>query len=203
MGKLRIAVLGSTRGTDMQAIIDAIQKGELDAEIVVVISDKKDALILDRAKMNNIETFTVDYLAVETRKEAEEEIAKKLREKDAELILLIGYMKVLTVYFVDEFRRRIWNIHPSLLPKYAGSTDTNVHELVIKNHDRETGCTLHEVTENIDSGRIILQKKIEVSEADTPETLKEKVQKIEGECFLEAIKMVTEGKISIGDSSGQ
>ncbi len=199
MPKLNIAVLGSTRGTDLQAIIDAIESGELDAEIAIVASDKKDAFILERAKKHGIETLFIDYKKHPDRQGTELEIAQKFRAKKTDLVLLIGFMKILSPYFVSEFAGRIWNIHPSLLPKYAGGMNMDVHEQVLKNGETESGCTLHEVAEEVDAGRIILQKNVRIAAGETPESLKEKVQRAEQECLLEAIKMVTGGKLVIGE----
>lgn len=201
--RLKIAALGSTRGTDMQAIIDATEKGTLDAEIVLAASDRKDAYILERARKHGIEAVSIDYKKYETRAGAEKKIVQLLREKNARLVLLIGFMKILSPYFVREFRGRVWNIHPSLLPKYAGGMNMNVHEEVLRSKDGETGCTLHEVSEEVDAGKIIMQKKVPVMAGDTPETLKERVQKAEQECLLEAIKMVTQGKLVIGEQIGK
>src|SRR3989344_4221893 len=195
MKKLKIAVLGSTRGTDLQAIIDAIKAKKLEAEIVLVASDNSKAFILERAKKHGIETLIVNYKEFSKREDAEKKIAAKLKEKKVDLILLIGFMKIITPYFVKEFKHRIWNMHPSLLPKYAGGMNLDVHSEVLKNKEKETGCTLHEVTEKVDAGKIIMQKKISITKNETAESLKEKVQKLEQECFLEAIKMVTQGKI--------
>jgi len=183
----------------LQAIIDAIESDSLGAEIVLVASDAKNAFILERAKKHGIETFSVDYSKFETREDAEKKIAEKFREKETELILLIGFMRLLTPYFVNEFKGKIWNIHPSLLPKYAGGMNLDIHSEVLKNKDKETGCTLHEVIEQVDAGKIILQKKTAVQDDDTPDTLKGKVQKLEQECFLEALKSVIDGKIIIGE----
>jgi len=198
MTNLAIAILGSTKGTDMQAIIDAIERKELDAEIVLAASDRQDAYILERAKKHGIETLAVDYKKFPRREDAERTIVAKLREKNAQLIILIGFMRILSPTFVGEFRGRLWNIHPSLLPKYGGRMSLDVHAEVLRNHDTLTGCTLHEVTEEVDAGRVIMQKKCIVAPEHTPEGLKLKVQKLEQECILEAIKMVTEGKLSIG-----
>ncbi len=198
MAKLKIAVLGSTKGTDMQAIIDAIEAGRVDAEIVAVGSDRKGAFILERAKKHKIHSFAVDYKKFPEREGAEKVFAKEFGKRGAELVLLIGFMKILSPHFIREFRGRVWNIHPSLLPKYAGGMDASVHETVLKNGDKETGCTLHEVAEEVDAGRVILQKKCKVEKGDAPETLKGKVQKLEQECLLEAIKMVIEGNLHIG-----
>ncbi len=197
--KLRIAVLGSTRGTDLQAIIDAASRKELDAQIVLVASDRNDAYILERAKTHGIETLFVDYKKYAARADAEKIIVQKLREKKADLVLLIGFMKIISPYFVSAFRARMWNIHPSLLPKYAGGMDNGVHAQVLRNGEKETGCTLHEVSEQVDAGKIILQKKTRIEKGDNAQTLKAKVQKLEQECLLEAIKMCTEGRLSIGE----
>ncbi|MEM4257513.1 MAG: phosphoribosylglycinamide formyltransferase [Candidatus Diapherotrites archaeon] len=196
--KLKLGVLGSTRGTDLQAIIDAINNGQLNCEICLVVSDKKDAYILERAKLNNINTIFVDYSSFPERKDAEEVIVSELKKKNVDLILLIGFMKILSPFFVQSFKGRIWNVHPSLLPKYAGAMNLNVYEMVLKNRDKETGCTLHEVNEIVDGGKIILQKKVIVEKNDNVETLKKKVQKAEQECLLEALKMVIDGKIVLG-----
>lgn len=196
--KLKLGVLGSTKGTDLQAIIDAIKKGELNCEVSLVVSDKKDAYILERAKLNNIPFIFVDYSVFVQRKEAEEVMVRELKKRKVELVLLIGFMKILSPFFVTAFRGRIWNIHPSLLPKYAGAMNLSVYEMVLKNKDEETGCTLHEVEEKVDAGKIILQKKIRVEENDSVETLKQKVQKLEQDCLLEALKMVINGKIVLG-----
>jgi formyltetrahydrofolate-dependent phosphoribosylglycinamide formyltransferase len=197
--KIRLAVLGSTKGTDMQAIIDAIDAGKLNAHMTLVASDRKDALILKRASDHGIPVFVMDYGGSNDRANTERLLTEELKSKGgADLILLIGFAKILTPYLVGQFRGRIWNIHPSLLPKYAGGFNLDVHKLVLENHETETGCTLHEVTEEVDAGRIILQKRCPVLSADTVQTLKGKVQKLEQECFLEAISMASDGRLHIG-----
>ena len=196
--KLKLAVLGSTKGTDMQAIIDAIKIGTLPAEIVLVVSDRNDSGILDKAKSAGIQTFVADYKQFGSRKDAEIAMIKELKEKGTRLILLIGFMKILTPYFVSEYKGRIWNIHPSLLPKYASGMDLDVYKAVLQNHERETGCTLHEVIEKVDAGRIIMQKMCAVMPNDTPESLKERVQRLEQECILEALGKVISGRLAIG-----
>jgi phosphoribosylglycinamide formyltransferase 1 len=122
---------------------------------------------------------------------------KILDEKKVELILLIGYMRFISKDFVEKWRNKIMNVHPSLLPKYAGGMDKNVHELVLKNKEKETGMTIHFVDEGADSGPIILQKKCIIAPDETVDTLKNKVQKLEGEGFIEAIKLFSEKKLKI------
>ena len=197
---VRLAVLGSTKGTDMQAIIDAIERKELDSQIVLVASDKKDALILERAARHGIETLAVDYKDFANRSDAEAAIALEFKKRNADLVILIGFMKILTPYFIGQFRGRIWNIHPSLLPKYAGGMNLDVHAEVLRNNEKESGCTLHEVVEKVDGGRILMQKKCDVSAGETTESLKAKVQKLEQECLIEAIGMVSQGQLTIGSA---
>ena len=112
-----------------------------------------------------------------------------LKEHNVDLILLIGFMRILSSTFCKNWSGKILNVHPSLLPKYAGGMDTNVHEEVLKNNDEETGCTIHLVTDKVDGGPIIIQKKCKVDSNDTIDSLKSKVQSLEGEAFLEVIPM--------------
>lgn len=187
---VQLAVLGSTRGTDMQAIIDAIKNGDLNAKINVVISNKADAYILERAKNHDIEAVFIDPKG-KNREQFDQEVIKILDSKNIDLILLIGYMRIISVPFVEKFRNIIYNVHPSLLPAFAGGMDTDVHTEVIKSGVKETGCTVHIVDEGVDTGPIIIQKKCSVEEGETPDTLKVKVQKLEGEALIEAIKNFT------------
>lgn len=185
---INIAVLGSTRGTDLQAIIDAMKAGELpNIDLKIVVANKQDAYILERAKSQGYAALFLDPKN-KTREEYDAEILKIMEENEIELILCIGYMKIITKILVDKYPDKIWNIHPSLLPKYAGGMDLNVHEEVLKNHETETGCTLHVVTEALDAGKILKQKKVSIAENETIETLKDKVQKLEQEVFIEALK---------------
>lgn len=183
---MKLAVLGSTRGTSMQAIIDAIARGAVNASIEIVISNIPDAYILERAKNYGIETVYINQ-AGKTREQYDEEVTKILAEKKIDLVLLIGYMRFLSQSFIEQWRNKIMNVHPSLLPAFAGLMDLAVHEAVLKSGIKETGCTIHFVDEGADTGPIINQKKCPVDPSDTPETLKAKVQKLEGEAFIEAI----------------
>ena len=112
-----------------------------------------------------------------------------LKEHNTELILLIGFMRILSSKFCNQWKGKILNVHPSLLPKYAGGMDTNVHEEVLKNNDKETGCTIHLVTDEVDKGPVVIQKRCLVDSDDTIESLKAKVQNLEGDAFLEAIPL--------------
>lgn len=190
--KIKLGILGSTKGTDLQAIIDVIDRGELDASIEVVISNRKKSYILERARNHGIKAIFISHKGKE-REDFDREMTDVLKSKGVELILLIGFMRILSPWFCRYWDNRIFNVHPSLLPKYAGGMDMNVHEEVLRNRDSETGCTIHIVTEKVDAGPIVVQKKCTVDPDDTPESLKAKVQSLEGEAFIEAIKLFQQG----------
>ena len=185
---INVGVIGSTKGTDLQAILDSIKSWKLDANISIVISNRTGAYILKRAQNHGIPSVFIDHKD-RTRKEFDSEMTKILKKNKVDLVLLIGFMRILSSKFCNDWEGRILNVHPSLLPKYAGGMDTNVHEEVLRNKDKETGCTIHFVTNKVDSGPILIQKRCLVEPDDTVESLKSKVQKLEGEAFLEAIPM--------------
>tara|TARA_B100001175_G_scaffold1858_1_gene1612 strand:+ start:54 stop:626 length:573 start_codon:yes stop_codon:yes gene_type:complete len=187
---INIGVLGSTNGTDLQAVIDAIDNKIINASIKVVISNRKNAFILKRAENHNIKARYVTHKN-KTRNEFDQEVTNHLKENNVELILLIGFMRILSNEFCHRWQDKILNVHPSLLPRYVGGMDTNVHEQVLVNGDKETGCTIHFVTEEIDGGPILVQKSCKVDPNDNVETLKQKVQALEGEAFIEAINLIT------------
>lgn len=182
-----LAILGSTNGTDLTAIHNAIQSGQLDAKINIVISNKNSG-ILEKAKNWNIDNKYISADKNNTREEYDKKIIAELDKYDVDLILLIGYMRILSPIFINKYKNKILNVHPSLLPKFAGGMDTDVHTEVLNAGEKETGCTIHLVDEGVDTGKIILQKKCPIETTDTPETLKQKVQKLEGEAFVQVIK---------------
>src|SRR3989338_4214811 len=198
---LRLAVLSSTKGTDMQAIIDAIRAKKLNAGISVVVSNRKDAYALERARINNLDAVFLDPKG-KSREEYDGEISGILDRHESDFILLIGYMRFLSPWFVNKYRWKILNIHPSLLPKFAGGMDIDVHRAVLDAGEKVSGCTLHFVDEGADSGPIIMQKEVTISKNETPDTLKEKVQKAEQEVILKAIDLFSRGKIRVeGDKA--
>ena len=203
---LNIGVLASTRASDLQAIIDAIEAKELNVKISVVVSDKKDAYALERAKKHGIEAVFIDakaedILAVKDKEERREafdrKVAAELEKHDVELILAIGYMRIIGQWLVDKFRNKIINIHPSLLPAFAGGMDKDVHKDVLESGVKETGCTLFFIDETVDAGPVIFKKKVDVEENETVDTLKEKVQKAEQEVLIRAIKLYDGGKLKV------
>jgi len=195
MKRTRIGVLASTRGTDLQAVIDEAEARRLDADVSVVISDNKDAYALERARAHGIEAVFVDP-AGKTKQQLDDEIMSILDEKGVDLVLLIGYKRFLGKRFVERYRDRIMNIHPSLLPAFPG-WDKSVHEAVLEHGVKVTGCTLHFVDESRDAGPIILQRPVQVEEGDTPDSLKARVQEAEKQVILEAIRLFQEGRLRV------
>jgi len=186
---IKLGVIGSTNGTDLQAVLDAIAYGELVAKVSVVISNNEKAHILDRAKNNDIPAVFIPHSG-KTREKFDNEMTAILKKNKIDLILLIGFMRILSAEFCREWQDRILNVHPSLLPKYTGGMDTNVHAEVLENGDKETGCTIHFVTEELDAGPILVQKSCRVEIDETVQSLKAKVQALEGVAFIEAIQLV-------------
>ena len=185
---IRLGILGSTRGTDLQAILDAIHEKQVNATVGVVISNRENAFILERARNHNVPTFFISHRR-KKREEFDAKMTTVLKNHNVDLILLIGFMRILSDTFCKEWLDQILNVHPSLLPKYAGGMDMNIHEEVLRNNDKETGCTIHFVTDEVDGGPILIQKKCDVEPNDTIQSLKAKVQDLEGSAFLEAIKL--------------
>ena len=187
---IKLGVIGSTNGTDLQAVLDAVESGELNAEVSVVLSNQKNAYILERAENYNVPAVFVSHKG-KTREEFDAEMTGVLKEYGVGLVLLVGFMRILSAGFCREWQNKLLNVHPSLLPKYAGGMDTNVHKEVLKNGDTQTGCTIHFVTDEVDGGPILVQKKCNVESDDTAETLKIKVQQLEGEAFIEVINLIS------------
>lgn len=184
---LRIAILASGRGSIMAKIQEAINRDKINAKIVMVIADKQDAKVMENAQKLSIPS---KYIARnnKSRIEHEREITKILHQEKIDLLLLIGYMRILSSEFIKEWNNKILNVHPSLLPKFAGLMDLEVHEAVLQSADKTTGCTVHFIDESVDGGPILVQKKCFVAVGDTPEILKAKVQKLEAEAMILAIK---------------
>lgn len=187
---LNIGVLISGGGTNLQAIIDETKVGGINGTVKVVISNKEDAYGLERARLNNIEAvYETD----------EEKIIKILKENNVDLIVLAGYLKIITPKFVDEFRNKIINIHPSLIPSFCGKGyyGEKVHQGVIDYGAKVTGATVHFVDEGADTGAIIMQETVEVKQDDTAELLAKRVLEVEHKILKRSIKLFCENKLSI------
>lgn len=183
---LKLGILGSTRGTNMLAIIEAIQQKKLPATIEIVISNKADAMILARARAHQLRAEWIDAKGL-SRQEFDDRVTMLLHKHNVDLVVLIGYMRILSDKFVTEWQDRVINVHPSLLPAFAGKMDLDVHRDVLLAGVKESGCTVHYVTEIVDGGPIATQKICPVLEGDTPESLKVRVQALEASALIEAI----------------
>ncbi len=184
---MKLGVLGSTNGTDLEAIVSAIKSGKLDASVEVIISNNKNSGILTKAKNHSIDSF---YISHKNKKRGvfDLEMSQILENKKVDLILLIGFMRILSSLFIDRWAGKIINVHPSLLPKHAGGMNASVHESVLLSGDKKTGCTIHHVTKKVDGGPILLQLSCPVDAGDTVEDLKNKVQELEGRALVQVIK---------------
>lgn len=196
---MKLGVLVSGTGTNLQAIIDSIKAGKLNASIEIVISSREDAYALKRARDNNIESVAICPERYLSKMEYEEAMIKKLKEAKVELVVLAGYIKVLSPHFVRAFAGRIINIHPSLIPAFCGKGyyGLRVHKAVLEYGVKVTGATVHFVDEGTDTGPIILQKAVEVKDDDTPEILAKRVLEVEHELLPEAIRLFAEGKLEV------
>jgi len=188
----RIGVLASTNGTDLQAIIDEMKEGKMPGiELACVLSNKKSAYALERATEQGYEAIFVDPDDL-TREEFDLRLADLLEKHEVDLVVLIGYMRILSEGFVKKFPNRIINVHPALIPKFCGPSffGASVHEEVLKAGETETGMTIHYVDEGCDTGEILLQKTCPVEPGDTPDTLKDKVQTLEKKWYPEVIRQL-------------
>jgi len=188
------SVFVSGNGSNLQAIIDAVNKGEINAHLVLVVSDNKDAYAVERAEKSGIETFCFEPNDYQNKKDYEQIIIAELEKRNVDFIALAGFMKVLSPYFIDRFRNRILNIHPALLPSFPGKHGARD---ALKGGVKFTGVTVHFVDEGVDSGPIILQNIEPVYEDDTEGSLLERLHKIEHKLYPEAIQLMVEGRLII------
>lgn len=191
---IRIAVLVSGNGTNLQAMIDAVEAGKIDGQIVGVISNNPEAFALTRAQDANIKIFALSPEPGESREAYDQRLSEILQSLEVDLIVLAGFMRILSPHFVKKFTGKILNIHPSLLPKYPGM---HTHMQVLKNKDSEHGCTIHFVNEDLDAGPIIAQASIPVKKADTLETLTQKVRHRELKLYPQVVQWFAQGKLRL------
>jgi phosphoribosylglycinamide formyltransferase-1 len=190
---VNIAVLASGRGTNLQSIINNVENGYIhDTNIKAVISDVRDAHALERAKKYGISAVFIDPSKFSDKAGYEKELIKKLEEFNTDLVLLAGFMRILGNEFVRFYKHRILNIHPSLLPAFKG---LRAQKQALDYGVKVSGCTVHYVTEDMDSGPIILQECVPVYEDDTEETLENRILQKEHEIYPEAVKLWVEGKV--------
>ncbi len=192
---VKISVLVSGRGTNLQSVIDAIESGEIkNAEIACVISDKAEAFALKRAEKHGIAGIFVNPADFSSRAEYDEKLLEILKEKETDLVLLAGYLRIISDSVINEYKNRIINIHPSLLPSFKG---LNAQKQAVDYGVKFTGCTVHFVEPDLDAGPIILQKIIPVREDDSAETLAERLLIEENKAYREVVKLFTEGKLEV------
>jgi phosphoribosylglycinamide formyltransferase 1 len=193
----KIAVLSSTRGTNFQSILDAKASGELsNVEICCLITNKADCGAAQKARDKGIKVYY--FSSKEMNREAfDKAVMDTLDYFEADLVVLGGFMRILGPEICEKYKNRIINIHPSLLPKFAGGMDTDVHKAVIDAGEKESGMTIHVVSKDVDEGPIVIQKSVAVDPGETPETLKAKVQALEKKWYPRVIQMFADGKINL------
>ena len=195
---LRVAVLASGRGSNLQAIIDAIEAGQVQAQIVAVLSNKREAVALERARKHGLTDIVVDPKPFAGRPDSREAydraLLEILQQHDVELVLLAGYMKIVTAVLVNAYANRMMNIHPSLLPSFPG---LDVQKKAIDWGCKLAGCTVHFVTEGVDEGPIIIQAAVPILDADTSETLAARILAQEHRIYPRAVKLFAEGRLRV------
>jgi formyltetrahydrofolate-dependent phosphoribosylglycinamide formyltransferase len=199
MKKLKLIVLASGGGTNLQAIIDSIEAGKLDAQIKAVISNNSKSGALERARNHNITDIHLSHKQFATPEEFDQKLLSILKENEIDMIVLAGYMKMISPTVIRQYKNRIINIHPALLPSFGGKGmyGIHVHEAVIESGVKVSGVTVHLVDEIYDHGAIVMQKTVPVLDDDTPESLAERVLKVEHQAYSEAIQLFAEDRIEI------
>jgi len=191
---INIGVMASGRGTNLQAIIEAVEEGRIEGKISIVISDNPDAYALKRAEQNNTETQYINFKEYKSREDYDKKVVKCLKEKEVDLVVLAGYMRILSPYFIKVYKNKIMNIHPALLPSFPG---LRAQKKAIECGVKISGCTVHFVDEGVDSGPIILQKAVEVRDDDTEESLAERILQEEHQIYPQAIQLFSQGRLII------
>ena len=187
MKKKQCAVFISGRGSNLESLIKESKEQNFPVEIKLIISDNLDAKGLIFSEIYNIESFPINFINYENHQKFEETIIQILKDKKIEIVCLAGFMRILSPFFINSFSGPILNIHPSLLPKYKG---LNTHQRALDNNDTIAGCTVHFVNESIDSGKIILQKTLNINDDETADSLQKRVLKLEHQAYPEAIKQI-------------
>lgn len=191
---LALGVLVSGRGSNLQSIIDHIEAGELHARIAVVISDQKDAFALERAQKHGIATEVVPALRGISREEYDASLVQVLKRYDVELVILAGFMRIISPALINAFTNKILNIHPALLPAFPG---LHVQKKAVEYGVKFSGCTVHFVDEGMDTGPIILQKVVPVLDDDTEESLAARILKEEHKAYPQAIELYAQNRLRI------
>ncbi len=191
---MNLGVLVSGRGSNLQAIIDAIESNKLKDTISIVVSDNPKAMALQRCQKHRIPYSIIERKNYKSKEAFEEAIIEELKAKNVELVVLAGFMRVLTPFFVSAFRNRIINIHPSLIPAFQG---LNAQKQAIDYGSLITGCSVHLVDEELDNGPLIVQACVPVLVDDTPESLSERILRFEHRILPQAIKWISQGRVKL------
>jgi len=191
---LNLAVLASGSGSNLQAIIHAVEQGSVDGLVKVVISDRADAFALQRAKKHGIETRYINPLDYSNREQFDNHVCSLLEERQVGLVVLAGFMRLLSPLFVQRFQGRIMNIHPSLLPSFPGLDGVRQ---ALEYGVKVSGCTVHFVDEGLDTGPIILQEAVPVLETDDENALQQRIHEVEHRLYPQAIQLYFQGKLSV------
>lgn len=201
MSPINIGVLVSGGGTNLQSIIDNIEKGAINGKIKLIVSNKENAYGLVRGQTHNIESLFLDRKLFNNEADYNLKLIEEFKKRDIELIVLAGYLKVLSPDFIKEYPNRIINIHPSLIPSFcgAGYYGSKIHAEVLKYGVKYTGATVHFVDEGTDTGPIILQEVVKVEDADTVGSLSKKVLEVEHKILVEAIKLYCSNQLEFSD----
>jgi len=187
MIKKNCAVFISGRGSNLETLIKESKDEKFPIQIELIISDNINAKGLKFSETYNIESYLIDYSNLKNKDKLEQNLLNELKNKNIELICLAGFMRILSSDFINSFTGLILNMHPSLLPKYKG---LNTHQRALDNNDKIAGCTVHFVSEELDSGEIILQKSLDIEVNETAQTLMNRVIKLEHQAYPEAIKLI-------------
>lgn len=190
-----ILILASGSGTNVQALIDASRERDFPGQIVAVGSNRPRAFALERAAQANIKTFVIDHNEYDSREEFDAALMAEIRRHNPDVVVLAGFMRILTNDFVRAFRGKLLNIHPSLLPKYTG---LNTHQRALEAGDTLHGTSVHFVTEELDGGPVIAQAEVRIAPDDTPESLAEKVKAKEHILYPIVVRWFCEGRIQLG-----
>jgi phosphoribosylglycinamide formyltransferase-1 len=194
MRKKRIAVLASGRGSNFQAVIDAIQEGKIPAACAALITDNPQAFAIERAKKAKIPVVVIDFASFSSRGMYEQALLSAMQQVNADLFVLAGYMRIVGADIVRSFPAKIMNIHPALLPAFPG---LHAQRQAVHHGVKVSGCTVHFVDESLDGGPIILQRCVNVLKDDDEDSLAERILHQEHECYPEAIRLFCEGRLEI------
>ncbi len=193
-GKIKLGVLVSGRGSNLQAIIDSIEQKKVNAEIVLVLSNVQSAPALERSKKHGLGTVFVDARTFSSKAEFDQELVDRLKAKEVDLVCLAGYMKILSDNFIEAFAGKIINIHPSLLPAFPG---LHPQRQALEHGAKISGCTVHFVDTDVDTGPIILQSAVPVLDDDDEASLSARILEKEHELYPEAIRLISENRLTL------